>query len=252
MSIEDDKPAQIDPSAVAQLVVQEFQRQSGRQATPQERDYIADLAGGLKGQGYDDETTVGYLMTAKAAEKIVDQKIRAEKMSMAAGRLQDRASAIIDASMRVASKEDKKFKKIEMAVRAEVQNRFNNDPVLGRQWNSGLLDEDALEDLCDTIKDEFYEQVFEVEKTKNGVATGAKPKDKSPEAPALEGGSAGSGKVGDVDKLDDHQQAHYYSQVSNLQRYGNKTEAEAEKIAFERASKLNVKEMYSSNPRNTR
>lgn len=221
----------VTAAEIAREVAALTQPQQQYQA-PQVFDAIAASAQRLKDEGYPDEYIKGVLMGTQATRIEFDQKLSLLENRVNGNqhytRVQEQAKEVINRVLKPYAKEEAIVRKSDMAIRAEIEEKFKSNPSLIAKWNRGVIDETALEELTEGVVEDFLKAAG---KGGNSGAKSVSPIKTGANAPSMP-----SKKVDSEEDLDDNQNEFYQSYVTAMNTYSREKPEEIKAKALARAA----------------
>ncbi len=246
--MEDDEDVVVQPKPeltareiAAEIVALQAPVQRQQMQAPQVFDSIAESIQKLKNEGYPDEFIRGSALATQAVRIEYDQKLNNLKQELLGaqqvGTAQNTALKVIADALRPHAKAEAIVKKADVAIRAEIEQKFWADPVNRAKWDRGIVDTDAIEKITESVVEDFLHAA--------GRTTGNTKSSVAPIKTSGNNAMTTQKKVESTDDLDDNQAEFYESFKTALNTYGShgikgegrpKTPAEIEAYALKRAS----------------
>lgn len=211
------KPELTAREIAAEIVALQAPQQRQQMQAPQVFDSIAESIQKLKNEGYPDEFIRGSALATQAVRIEYDQKLNMLEQRLSAnqqaGSAQSVALKTIADALRPHSKAEPIVKKADVAIRAEIEQKFISDPLLRAKWERGIVDTEAIEKITEDVVEDFLRAA--------GRTTGAtKPSSVAQIKTSGNNAMTTSKKVENEDDLDDNQKEFFESFKTAITTYG--------------------------------
>lgn len=222
--------------AVADRMLQRLAGNSGGQPSRSEAEQLRET---MKSQGYSDDWIDSAMLQAQHSQRIA-QKAAAEQATGVVGFIQNqRMKDLVNDALATHAKADERVKINRASILEIADKKFRTDPEIQNAVKRGDIDRLMFDELIDGSVDEWYSKSG-IERSASKTQNLSVDKKSGESGDSKDAQDADKGSALTFDDLNDHQQDYYLATVGNVMRYSNKpvTEKEAQKIAMERASKL--------------